>query len=238
MKTCTKCREDKPLDQFMKRSASKDGFTARCKLCLKADNHQYFLDNRERCYRHSERFRTNNRSKTRQYIRNHYERNRDHLLKQAAERYDIDKVREYRKNNKERINQYLLDNRKQISLRQKQYRINNSDKIKKQQREYYYNNKERLLANLKQWNVTNAGSKNAHTAKRKARLLNATPKWLTAEQMKQIEDIYKLAYEQGKAVDHIIPLQGKVVCGLHVPWNLQLLSKSENSAKSNRLSDS
>ena len=49
-----------------------------------------------------------------------------------------------------------------------------------------------------------------------------------------VVEIYKLAAERSMEVDHIVPLRSKVVCGLHNIFNLQLLSKSENSAKRNR----
>ncbi len=51
---------------------------------------------------------------------------------------------------------------------------------------------------------------------------------------KEIEEIYSNRPE-GMEVDHIIPRNGKIVSGLHVPWNLQYLSKSENNQKSNKI---
>ena len=51
----------------------------------------------------------------------------------------------------------------------------------------------------------------------------------------QIQKIYNEARDRGLTVDHIVPLNGETVSGLHVPWNMQLLTKSENSSKGNRL---
>lgn len=68
------------------------------------------------------------------------------------------------------------------------------------------------------------------------------PVWLNKEDRSKIRQIYfearRLSNETGikHAVDHIIPLNGKSVCGLHVPWNLQILTKQENSSKRNRIS--
>ena len=81
----------------------------------------------------------------------------------------------------------------------------------------------------------------AHCAKRRARKHHATPEWLNEDDLWMIEEIYHLANLRTKvtgtdwAVDHIIPLQSKRVCGLHVPWNLQVITSSENSVKGNRI---
>jgi len=74
-----------------------------------------------------------------------------------------------------------------------------------------------------------------HASKRRACVKQATPKWLTSEHVHQIRQFFKQANELNMQVDHIIPLQGKTVCGLNVPWNLQLLTRKDNRAKSNKL---
>jgi 5-methylcytosine-specific restriction endonuclease McrA len=81
----------------------------------------------------------------------------------------------------------------------------------------------------------NINKKNC-SLKRKKRL----PSWLTLEDLKQIEEIYLKAKNMSKQtgleyhVDHIIPLNGKNVSGLHVPSNLQILLASDNLSKSNK----
>ena len=72
----------------------------------------------------------------------------------------------------------------------------------------------------------------------RAALLQATPPWLTPAQKQAIRAVYeeadRLTRETGvpHEVDHIVPLRGKVVCGLHVPWNLQVLTARRNRSKS------
>jgi 5-methylcytosine-specific restriction endonuclease McrA len=95
-------------------------------------------------------------------------------------------------------------------------------------------NPDRKRQILRNWIKNNPGAKQAHTAKRHADKLKATPSWLTPEDYLDIEHIYTLASLTGLTVDHQIPLRNKSVCGLHVVWNLQLLTREANSAKSNR----
>jgi len=58
----------------------------------------------------------------------------------------------------------------------------------------------------------------------------ATPPWAD---MDEIRKVYEAAAASGMTVDHIVPLRHKQVCGLHVVYNLQIISAKENYAKSN-----
>jgi hypothetical protein len=80
-------------------------------------------------------------------------------------------------------------------------------------------------------------------SQRRRRFRDATPKWLSPEQKMEIRLKYRLAIELSRAtgvryaVDHVIPLQGEDVCGLHVPWNMEVITQEENLVKSNKLVD-
>jgi hypothetical protein len=71
----------------------------------------------------------------------------------------------------------------------------------------------------------------------RAQTNRATPEWLTYEQKKAIALAYKKArYLTAKSgelyvVDHIVPKMGKIVCGLHVPWNLRVIHWLDNAQK-------
>ena|ERR1700722_18912653 len=99
---------------------------------------------------------------------------------------------------------------------------------------YKERNKEKLKAYNKQWAKLNAGKVTAYARAYQLAKKRAMPKWLTTEQVDQIERFY-VNRPDGYHVDHIIPLKGKIVSGLHVPWNLQYLRAAENIAKSNKV---
>jgi hypothetical protein len=96
------------------------------------------------------------------------------------------------------------------------------------------NNKQRWNEYARQWAKENPEHYAFHSAKRRASKLRATPIWLSKMQLQEIKEFYQRC-PKGMHVDHIIPLQGENVCGLHVPWNLQYLTPTENSQKSNQL---
>jgi len=104
----------------------------------------------------------------------------------------------------------------------------------------YVNNREYIIARNSKYQADNKANTNRNQNKRRAKKLNATPKWLTEEDYSQITAIYKACYDLTELtgiqfhVDHIVPLQGSQVSGLHSPINLQILEASANLSKSNK----
>jgi ribosomal protein L17 len=98
-------------------------------------------------------------------------------------------------------------------------------------REYHEEHKELLNARVVDWRRSNKGAVNHYKAKRRALHRNATPSWANIEEIKHV---YATARALGMVVDHIIPLRGKTVSGLHVENNLQIISRIENARKYNK----
>lgn len=90
------------------------------------------------------------------------------------------------------------------------------------------------------WAANNRGKVNHQAAKRRCIKALATPAWLTDTDWAAIEALYvqaaELTVQTGieHEVDHIIPLQGKNVCGFHCPKNLRVITRNENRCKSNK----
>lgn len=117
---------------------------------------------------------------------------------------------------------------------------------------YYETNREHVIARAtarpnedknryrKRWAEDNTVIVRALTKARRRKHRQATPKWLTRKQIAAIRHMYQIAITMSKTtgeayvVDHIIPLQYPYVCGLHVPWNLRVVTREENAVKSNK----
>lgn len=140
---------------------------------------------------------------------------------------------------KEYDKKYSIKNKHNRSKQQSKQRKEMPEKIKIRKHLSYIKNRIKVINNVLKYAKENPGKKNANAAKRHAAKLKRTPVWLTKEQINEIQEFYILAHdlqwlsEEKLEVDHIIPLQGKNVSGLHVPWNLQILPKSLNCSKGN-----
>ena len=146
-----------------------------------------------------------------------YEDNRDYYL-------------EYADKNRERIKSYshawIRDN-------YIKYRENTNNWQKK--------NPERVKEISYNWRKTNKDKHCSAQAKRRSNEARATPNWLTDVQRQEISSFYTKSKELTRTtgikheVDHLVPIKGKEVNGLHVPWNLQILTASQNRKKHNKL---
>lgn len=107
-------------------------------------------------------------------------------------------------------------------------------------KEWRRRNPEKRRALEKDWQERNSDKVRMYKRWRYAAKNKATPAWLTDQQKLEIQHKYLLAiiHEQVTGikwhVDHIVPLRSKKVCGLHVPWNLQVIPAKENVRKSNK----
>lgn len=250
-KICTKCGESKPNtpEYFGKDGVNKFGEAITrscCKPCRKQDSRDYYLANTdailaknktyyrdntasvnatnkvyhaanvEKIQEYQKAYRIENSEESRRYNKNYYETNRQSF-----------KI--YRRVNAERIKnwgrEYRKVNASKISKRVKGYRKANAETIKAWQKEYYALNKGKFLAFAKA---------------RKLLVISRVPKWESDDDRFLIEEIYNLSLLRSKLtnipweVDHIIPLKGKLVSGLHTPSNLQVIPAVINREKSNK----
>ena len=134
-------------------------------------------------------------------------------------------------------------------------RYNQSEAGKAAKQRYYEANKADVIARArvtpnelknayrKRWKEENALQVLADNKVRRRKHRAATPPWLTRKQKGEIRAMYQAAILSSKisgeryVIDHVYPLRSDVVCGLHVPWNLRIITQEENLKKSNALPD-
>jgi len=207
-KKCPRCKEDKCISLWSKNKARHDGLNSICRECFNEASRKKYAENPEK---------------------------------------KLEKNRIWSNLNKDRhaylAKMWEINNKEYSKKIKKKYRIENKELLREKRKVYYENTREYRLEFGKNHYKLNKHKYMAKYAKRRAKKLKATPHWLTKEQLLLIENIYEQAKKLEKEtgikyhVDHIIPLQGENVCGLHVPWNLQILTAKENLSKNNKVMD-
>lgn len=132
-------------------------------------------------------------------------------------------------------NKYRARNVERLRAQDREYARLNADKRK----EYAFNNAEKIKITSKRHASLHPEKQLARSSLRRAIKRQAVPRWLTKEQRGEIAKIYALSQWMSSVtgedfhVDHIYPLTSDFMCGLHVPFNLVVLSASDNIKKSN-----
>jgi hypothetical protein len=141
---------------------------------------------------------------------------------------------------------YAEKHKEKVSSSIKKWNAENKEKMLEAAKRHYEkiknNNEFKLINSLKtrEWAKKNPHKVLEQSARKRATKLKRVPCWLTDKDFDEIKNIYLKAKElseiEGKKyhVDHIIPLRGKYVSGLHVPSNLRVLLAEENMEKSNK----
>jgi hypothetical protein len=150
-------------------------------------------------------------------------------------------LKKWRAKNKERVAAWSKAKREvdpeAYRANRKRWRAAHADKANAATRAWRAAYPDKHKAAEQRWRAANPAVITAYVSKRMALKLRATPAWAN---MTAILGFYIIAVEMERttglkhAVDHIVPLQSKLVCGLHCEANMQVLTKRDNSRKGNR----
>lgn len=190
MKTCSKCKKEKSLEEFGLSKRHKDGRLNSCKICQRKMRSDYF------------------------------EKNPKARLKK-----------------KKREAEWKVNNKDKVLESNKRYRERNKKYLDQKHKEYVKNNPEKVREAKKKYEEKNPHIRAKIKTKRRQKERKAVPEWADH---KKINEVYKKAKWLESLtglkyhVDHIVPIQGKNVCGLHVWANLQILEASLNCSKGNK----
>ena len=222
-KICVCCKVEKDASAFKPSKQNSDGLYSYCRICAAE---------KERARRAPIRDQIN--AQGRVYYESHKEEK-----KEWAKRYLADPEKSARKRETEA--QWLQRNPHKISEYSRRHYEKNSESRCASARERYAENKEKERSRMLRYQADNLHVYAANAAARRAAKQQATPPWLTEDHLTMMKIAYQMAELMSERmgvkfhVDHIHPLKGENLCGLHVPWNLRVIPAEENMSKGNRL---
>lgn len=210
MKVCSYCNVERELSCYAKNARASSGLCAKCKICQKSYNDA-----------HKEQKRLSGIA---------YRAKEALAIKQRKRAYVLANPEWKRSSNKA----WLAANKEKVNELARKRRKENPDEGKEARIVWRQKNAERCKENARRWREENPGKAIEAVARRRAALIQATPSWADREKIREYYDaasfLTKFLGEKYE-VDHIFPLRGKFVRGLHVESNLQILSKVENCIK-------
>lgn len=132
---------------------------------------------------------------------------------------------------------YAANREKSLADSKKRYQINSAERIQKQ-KQWAEANPDKVRVYKKAWKKSNPGTVREYTVRRRLSTQQQTPAWADVERIRAYYDVCTFFNEVNGYtkyhVDHIIPLRGKRVSGLHVHTNLRVIPARENERKNNR----
>lgn len=144
-------------------------------------------------------------------------------------------------NRKEEGIKYRAKRGEELKESQRIWNLENKERAYKNKHSYYLKNKDTFIKKAKEWAIANpektAVHRNVQCAKRRATIAGSTPLWANKFYIREAYDLAKrrsLSTGIKWHVDHIVPIRSKLVCGLHVEHNLQVIPAKINHRKSNK----
>lgn len=214
-KLCTNCGKSKPHTEFYKSRRT-------CKDCYREQSQRGYQRNKDRVLARGVEYRKANKNRLRKYMADWYTKNRERVLERSKQYNSLDRVK------------------KRERLRQAKLYAEDRDNIQAKRKRFYAENpaaKLRLLEYQLEYYSTHKDAATERVVKRNALKLKAFPAWADRN---AIRAAYRLARQRTAetgirhVVDHVVPLQGRKVCGLHVHNNLQVITEKENLEKFNK----
>jgi hypothetical protein len=211
---CITCSQDQPEDKFKIRSDTGRRRTE-CNSCVVLRSTEWNKRNKKR------RAEINHKNYAKTIGKDPEECRRSYALLTAEVR-----LLTYYQRHTEEV-------RKRVRTREKR----EHKKISAYNKARYERDKPWYAARNRNWRKNNPVKMNEYTAKRRAADKRAQPKWLNAIQRAQIQEMYDIASAKNMQtgirhhVDHMFALRHPSFCGLHVPWNLRVITESENCSK-------
>jgi hypothetical protein len=210
IKQCNECKLNKPLTEFVKDSRKSGGYRNKCKECRNVYLRNRYNNKKSQISEYQKNWRENNPDKAKRYTRKTY------------------------------LNRVIGLGREEIRRKSREEYWKNVSKKRAELRKSYQKHSDKRKEYAKKYKKKNPHWNRMHESNRRARKLRAVPPWLSETHKYQIQLMSELARNLEKEtgakyhVDHIHPLKHENLCGLHVPWNLQVIPESENISKSNK----